>query len=421
MPASSFVDPSTLSLASSPSPSYNDDHESGPSRKRPRTTPATNSDERKEARAHRNRIAAQNSRDKRKAQFSYLERRVAELEEENRRLRAGGLVPPPSTLPFGTGFSLIPSDDDRLRTEREKERERENEELKARIRTLEKGWETVMKALAAQGLPTGVPSTSIPSTPAQSTPTPVLTSSTPPTTAATTTITPPPTDSSSKLAYTAFPSPAPSHDTGGDHRAFPSSDVPAAGGFVHAFSNAVHSGSSTQTTAAAMDDKAMEDLFREILASPKSTNAPLLPFAGSSATEMMSIGFGPGVSEAVNEEREKEKEKEGVEGVEQEEEEKTLISIETGTQHNTTDDTTSTTAVNWANEIEMQCILDTVMTMSSSGEDNQLDMGLGMEFVTPETTLGFELGMVGIENFGFDMDFASIVGSAGQSWNTGVF
>jgi len=46
-------------------------------------------EERKEARAHRNRIAAQNSRDKRKAQFGALEKRVAELEEENRRLRAG--------------------------------------------------------------------------------------------------------------------------------------------------------------------------------------------------------------------------------------------------------------------------------------------------------------------------------------------
>jgi len=79
------------------------------------------------------------------------------------------------------------------------------------------------------------------------------------------------------------------------------------------------------------------------------------------------------------------------------------------------------TAVNWANEIEMQSILDTMMTMSSSGgEDSQIDLGLGIEFVTPENTLGFELG---IENLGFDMDFASIVGPglAGQSWDTGVF
>ena len=112
-------------------------HESGPSRKRPRTsTSATTSEERKEARAHRNRIAAQNSRDKRKAHFSYLERRVAELEEENRRLRAGGLVPPP-TIPLSTFAPVFPVHDDR-RTEREIQKERENEELKARIRTLEK-------------------------------------------------------------------------------------------------------------------------------------------------------------------------------------------------------------------------------------------------------------------------------------------
>ena len=38
------------------------------------------------------------------------------------------------------------------------------------------------------------------------------------------------------------------------------------------------------------DDKAMEDLFREILASPKPATAPLLSVADSCSTEMMSIG-----------------------------------------------------------------------------------------------------------------------------------
>ena len=161
------------------------------------------------------------------------------------------------------------------------------------------------------------------------------------------------------------------------------------------------------------DDKAMEDLFREILASPKSTNAPLLSVAGSSATEMMNIGSGVGGG-GVNEEVEgaKSEEQKG------EEEGNTLVSIVTETG---ADDATSTTAVDWANEIEMQSILDTMILMSSSGgEDSQLDMGLGMEFETPANSLGFELG---IENIGFDMDFASIVGSglAGQSWDTGVF
>ena len=157
----------------------------------------------------------------------------------------------------------------------------------------------------------------------------------------------------------------------------------------------------------------MEDLFREILASPKSTNAQLLSVADSSATEMTSIESvvsGGGVNEEV----------EGAEGEEQkgEEEGKTLVSIVTGTG---ADDTTSTTAVDWANEIEMQSILDTMIMMSSSGgEDSQLDLGLGMEFETPANSLGFELG---IENLGFDMDFASVVGSGltGQSWDTSVF
>ena len=53
------------------------------------------------------------------------------------------------------------------------------------------------------------------------------------------------------------------------------------------------------------DDKAMEDHFREILASPKSMNAPL-SFADSSAAQMTSIEFGPS-GEGVNEKTEEAK------------------------------------------------------------------------------------------------------------------
>ena len=86
--------PADMDFAPSPSPtepqspeSHTSDLAGQPPRKRSRSdiTP----EERREARAHRNRIAAQNSRDRRKAQFAYLERRVQELEEENRQLRAG--------------------------------------------------------------------------------------------------------------------------------------------------------------------------------------------------------------------------------------------------------------------------------------------------------------------------------------------
>ena len=83
-------------------------------------------DERKEARAQRNRIAAQCSRDRRKQQFAELETRVAELEEENRKLRAGAAAEPPK---------VQKSD-----PEQEK-REKENEELRERVRQLEKAWE----------------------------------------------------------------------------------------------------------------------------------------------------------------------------------------------------------------------------------------------------------------------------------------
>lgn len=144
MPSPSYDAPSPASSSSSSSP----DHPAAPPRKRARSdvTP----EERKDARAHRNRIAAQNSRDKRKAQFSYLEQRVAELEEENRRLRTG------------MGFTETSRAIEQKNDEREKDRakEQENEELKQRIKTLEAGWEAVVKALAASGLPLNVPPSS---------------------------------------------------------------------------------------------------------------------------------------------------------------------------------------------------------------------------------------------------------------------
>lgn len=136
---SALPSPST-SAAPSPSPS----NDGPPSRKRPRSE--MSSEERKEARAHRNRIAAQNSRDRRKAHYSCLEQRVAELEEENRILRANQFQAP---------ITVHRSAEDEQ--ERDKARDRENEELRERIKTLEKGWDAVVKALAAQGLPTGIP------------------------------------------------------------------------------------------------------------------------------------------------------------------------------------------------------------------------------------------------------------------------
>lgn len=159
-----FVDPSSLSLPSSsslkrpasPSSSRADSPDVSipePPRKRPRS--AITPEERKEARAHRNRIAAQNSRDRRKAQYSLLERRVAELEEENRRLRAGV----PMTIPASPSVSstsepdvvTIEHEQERKRKRAEEQRERENLELRERIRTLEMGYEAVLRTLATQG------------------------------------------------------------------------------------------------------------------------------------------------------------------------------------------------------------------------------------------------------------------------------
>ena len=181
-----FVDPSSLSLPSSSlkrpaSPSCSSDASSPcPTdelpRKRPRS--AVTPEERKEARAHRNRIAAQNSRDRRKAQFTYLERRVAELEEENRRLRAGiHVTPSPSISAVSEpDLATIEREQEQLRKREEEQRERENQELRERIRTLEKGYEAVVRALAAQGNPSVT--SSIPTPPATS-PTPITPSHTP--------------------------------------------------------------------------------------------------------------------------------------------------------------------------------------------------------------------------------------------------
>jgi len=114
-----------------------------PPRKRARSDLST--EQRRDARAHRNRIAAQNSRDKRKAQFAYLEQRVAELEEENQRLRAG------------MGLPKFDSADSRpVNLEAESAQARENGELKERIKSLESGWSAVIKALQASGLPLNI-------------------------------------------------------------------------------------------------------------------------------------------------------------------------------------------------------------------------------------------------------------------------
>ncbi|KAH8107873.1 hypothetical protein BXZ70DRAFT_913051 [Cristinia sonorae] len=267
--------PSSISLPSppadsqSPAPETPESESAGPSRKRSRSevTP----EERKEARAHRNRIAAQNSRDRRKAQFSYLEQRVSELEEENRKLRAGMSLAELSR-------SVEPSHEQR---ERELARERENAELKEKIKTLENGWEAVMKALAASGLPISLP-------PA-------------PSTSSSSSAPPPSSDSTSQPSTTTFPviippnpvfplSPAPTASPAlSSHVDFDETDSTrhlAAGGFGQTHLQLELPSSTpyptptpdslSPETASAADEMAMEDLFREILApSPSIASAPL--------------------------------------------------------------------------------------------------------------------------------------------------
>lgn len=210
-----FVDPSSLSLPSSSakrssSPDPTPPH--GPPRKRPRS--GLSPEERKEARANRNRIAAQNSRDRRKAQFSYLERRVTELEEENCRLRACLPGSSACSTPSIPEPPLAARDQDLVPQRRmgDDQRERENRELRERIRTLEKGYEAVVRAFAAQGhaLPACIPSTSTTAS--------VLTSSRPssPTGDMSPTPSMSPGTSALSLAPTFPLSPAPTHSSLGD-------------------------------------------------------------------------------------------------------------------------------------------------------------------------------------------------------------
>lgn len=178
---------------------------SGPSRKRPRSE--MSSEERKEARAHRNRIAAQNSRDRRKAQFTYLERRVAELEEENKRLRAG----------------LPPSE-----PQQDSVKDRENQELRARIASLERGLEAVVKAFSGQEAAPVIPTAEASKLP-ESSPASTTTSIS---AVSTSTSTPscPPTDSTQSTVPSqtmSFPlSPTPSHNSDTPEFTFTSTTSP---------------------------------------------------------------------------------------------------------------------------------------------------------------------------------------------------
>ncbi|KAG6914503.1 hypothetical protein DXG01_016906 [Tephrocybe rancida] len=307
-----YIDPSSLTDDESGSPSPSSSGDSGSSsnpRKRARTE--SSSEERKEARAHRNRIAAQNSRDRRKAQFTFLERRVAELEAENRALRAARGVP---LLPVG------------FHAEERAEasaRERENEELKERIRTLEQGWDAVLKALAVQGVPLAAAATT-------AAPAPVPQPTTPQTTTTTTTTYPSPALSASSPSFsTPTPSPTnlalplPSIETETASTRHLARVATIAGGRALSFLDLpTPSSSSAPPTVAPPpapatadpDDAAMETLFMEILAveplpapadaaapaetrSPSSQVAPpLAPVSAEGvAEEMVDLGLGLGL------------------------------------------------------------------------------------------------------------------------------
>ncbi|KAF9467421.1 hypothetical protein BDZ94DRAFT_1318833 [Collybia nuda] len=321
-----FIDPSSLSHSSpSPAPESEAGSSTSGSRKRPRTE--ASSEDRKEARAHRNRIAAQNSRDRRKAQFSYLERRVAELEDENRVLRAGMNGPPVVPSPTFVPNTLATQAEEERKRREARERERENEELKERIKTLERGWDAVMKALAAQGLPLAT------SAPSPSTPTPSIPASKP-----ISSPTPPTSSALSAPIYPISPAPSPaSLDFSPSEQPEPEQKQEPTRHLARVATISVltppqmslqrtptpssqnqHTPSTAVPTLLVDDEAVMEDLLREILApippaSPTVTRAAALPeiqdaatsaasarpqvvetTVGASGTELMGLGLGAG-------------------------------------------------------------------------------------------------------------------------------
>ncbi|KAF8894361.1 hypothetical protein CPB84DRAFT_1748498 [Gymnopilus junonius] len=505
-PSTSFVKSSNINFSSprqasfspgppSPITSVDDDdhddidptHAAGPARKRPRTSSAkdtsapgsnpapTLSEQRKEARAHRNRIAAQNSRDRRKAQFAYLERRVVELEEENRRLRVGMGVGSPTVVPAQTlpvfASSSVPlpvtlshPSDEQLRAERERAKDRENEELRERIKTLERGWETVVRALTAQGLTAGLLG-------GVQTPPPSTTPTAQPSPSSQTSV-------SSKPTYNAFPSPAPSHSsldpeltsssttfaptaslpdfsTSLSHNRIPSPSPaqPAVQPPTHSeptrhlarvattggpslvrsvslqrvdFSSAeVQVQSATQVLPSrvppdSVTDKAMEALYREILASPRASHAampvvkgvPASAGAASAAAQVSYSGMEKEEKKEGGDEERKKKEggEEGHGGVDDDDEKQQREGEERKANKNVSENE-SAAVMEWANEIEMQRILDSMIMGISSADDfsatmndgsnNSMDLGA---LDLAQAGLGIGMGMGMDVAMGLDMD-----------------
>ncbi|THH14958.1 hypothetical protein EW146_g5438 [Bondarzewia mesenterica] len=314
----SFVDPNTLAL---PSPSDSPESSTstlpsvsvpstsssaksrphpitdGPPRKRSRIE--LTSEERKEARAHRNRIAAQNSRDRRKAQFAALEERISELETENRTLRAS------------MGLTALRETEEQKASERA--RERENQELRDRIRTLESGWDAIVKALQTHGLPPGIPTATTFSQTQAPTPRPdeVQSRSTSPSS---------PSPSSSTTTFPVFVppspifplSPAPSHSSVSSAYLFeePESTRHLAR-HVPFDINPLNLGLNTfgelgASPPSPIDEAAMEDLFREILAPSPTLQPTALPVAEGSAASSTAVAASIWAGETV-EDRERER------------------------------------------------------------------------------------------------------------------
>ncbi|KAK2461084.1 hypothetical protein APHAL10511_006931 [Amanita phalloides] len=363
------VDPSALAF-----PSSAQDLEPGPSRKRARTDLST--EERKEARAHRNRIAAQNSRDRRKAQFTYLEHRVAELEEENRQLRAGmGLS---SNLPVSTPSRLAEEEKDR---QRQRAQERENHDLKERIRTLEKGWDAVMKALAAQGFNPAVAQPPLQPSPTSPTPESSTRSSSP--VESVSSVESPPAPASVKteqasLPSTSFPlSPAPSHSS----LDFDSSPSPLFSGPSSPSLPSIKPHPPDEPPSA-VDEAAMEVLLREILATSPSIESHNLPPLGTSTFQKTSSTT-PSSQAEMNDAPMDEVVKFDVDG-----EALGLV---------TRADQLEALGNSWVNGVDMHRMLESMLpTISSTAEEPML----------PELELGWDLeafasntGMVGINAF----------------------
>ncbi|KAJ6583512.1 hypothetical protein DFH09DRAFT_1309013 [Mycena vulgaris] len=296
--------------------------------------------------------------------------------------------PPTTVTPVHPASVLAPHPPRTARRPAHTDKGRENEELRERIKTLEKSWDAVMKALAAQGMATGT----LPAAPAAAdplAPAPASSSSPLPQPTADAPVSPP----FSALEPTmTFPiSSAPSHTSLdfdldlSSSSSFMSSPVASIVGGSPPPSTALQWVVSSSTRAlwyrqrhrasseeGASDDATMEDLFRQILA-PSSRR-----FQASPTGVAPSALFVPQVTGG------------DILGLE------ALVGSGVGEVERADDDSRIWTSEVEVDILEMDRILGLLPAADAAFQHNLNDLGLGLGWSDMESPTGGESALIGV-------------------------